>query len=336
MKTLKNIYSNLYQHDTIRDVLTECLKDKKYRKEMLERLEGDITYVQSCMDTFTFNKKETHQVIIRDRKKERTITISPYFPNKIFDYLVVAPLKPMIKKSMYRWNVGNVEGRGKDMGIQFLYSHIKGYKYAIKLDVKKFYDNIDKKILFKLVKRKVSDSDFLRMYEEVIGATGKGLDLGLNSSQWLANYYLQGLDYFIKQELKAEVYVRYVDDMIILGNNKRKLHYFIRAINQYLKEKLNLKLKENYALLNLEKGESVEFVGYKISHKGIQLIKPLFHKFIRLYKRMKDMSKRRAKTLVALWGWFKATTGSYAYYISHLRDTIMFSEVKRLLRRTTT
>lgn len=334
MKTLKNIYSHLMEHDTIQAIIEESLIGKKYRREMLKHLESDILYVQSCMSQFKFNKKDTHLVVIKDREKERTITISPYFPNKIFDYLVTSPLKAMITKSMYRWNIGNVKGRGKDMGVKYLFSKVGSYKYAIKLDIKRFYDSIDKSVLYRLIKRKIADKNYLKMYEKVIGTTGTGVELGLNSSQWIANFYLQGLDYFIKQNLKAAVYVRYVDDMIILGNNKRKLHYFIREIQSYLKNELHLELKSNYSLLNLEKGESIRFVGYKISKTKITLIKPLFHKFVRLYKRMKDRSRRRAKSLVALWGWFKSSSGSYRYYIKYLKDIILYSDIKKLLRRT--
>lgn len=333
MKTSKNLYSKMLNIDYIKNVIKESLKGKKYKDRMMKKLDSYSLYALSFMETFSINLKETNKVIIHDRKKDREITISPYFPNKIFDYLVVSAIKPIIEKSMFKWCVGNVEGRGKDMGISYLEKHIAKYKYALKLDVKKFYDNIDKRVLFELVRRKVSDEKFLKFYSLVIGKEGKGIDLGLNSSQWLANYYLQGLDYYIKQNLKAEVYVRYVDDMIILGNNKRKLHNFIKKIEEYLEVKLNLKLKENYQLLNLEKGDDIEFLGYKISKEKTRLCKPVFHKFVRLYKRMNDKSKRRAKTIVSLFGWFKRTSYSYMYYKKYLQPIIQFSTIKKLLRK---
>lgn len=333
MKTSKNIYSKMLSLDYIKSVIKDSLKGKIYKDRMMKKIDSYSLYALSSMETFSINLKETKKVIIHDRKKDREITISPYFPNKIFDYLVVSAIKPIIEKSMFKWCVGNVKERGKDVGITYLEKHIKKYKYALKLDVKKFYDNIDKRILFELIKRKVSDNDFLKFYSLVVGKEGKGIELGLNSSQWLANYYLQGLDYFIKQELRAEIYVRYVDDMIILGNNKRKLHNFIKKIEEYLEVKLHLKLKENYQLLNLEKGDDIEFLGYKISKEKTRLCKPLFHKFVRLYKRMKDKFKRRAKTIVSLFGWFKRTSFSYLYYKKYLQPIIQFSTIKKLLRK---
>lgn len=333
MKTIKNIYQKIVNKEYIRNVIIDSLKGKKYKKTHVNKIDYYVNYIYSNLKNEKYELKPINKISIHDRKKEREITISPYFPNKIYDYLIVNELKNVVEKSMYKWCVGNVKNRGKDMGVSYVEKHIKNYKYALKLDIKKFYDNIDRKILLRIISKKITDKKFINLFASVIGSSGKGLALGLNSSQWLSNYYLQGLDYFIKQKLKAKVYVRYVDDMIILGNNKRKLHYFIKCINDYLKNNLKLQLKENYKLLNLEK-ENIDFLGYKIGKRKTELRKSLFHKFVKLYKRMKDKSKQRAKTIIALYGWFKKTTYSYKYYQKYLVNIIKFSKIKKLIINT--
>lgn len=333
MKSVKNVFDKIHNKEHIKDVLMQSLKGKKYAKRHKEHIDELVDYTYEHMEFQNYDLKPKTKMIIHDRKKDREITKSPYFPNKMYDYMIVSGIKETLEKSMYKWSVGNIKGRGKDMGISYLEKHIRGYKYALKLDIKKFYDNIDLSILFKQISKKFSDRKFLNFFAAVVGNTGKGLDLGLNSSQWLSNFYLQGLDYFIKQKLKAEVYVRYVDDMIILGNNKRKLHYYIRMIQDYLKTNLRLRLKENYQLLNLEKGDEIEFLGYKVRKERTTLVKPIFYKFVRLYKRMVDKSKRRAKTVVSLYGWFKRSSYSYMYYKKYLEPIISFKNIKLLLRK---
>ncbi len=336
MKTLKNLFQKLISKDHIKEVVLKSIKGKKYASKVTSKIDMIVNTTYDNLISETYELKPVNKVIVHDRKKDREITKSPYFPNKVYDYLIVDCIKPMIEKSMYHWCVGNVKGRGKDMGISYLERHIKKYKYAIKLDIKKFYDNVDKEVLFNLLSKRIADKKFMNLYASVVGNKGKGIDLGLNSSQWLSNFYLQGLDYFIKQVLKAKVYVRYVDDMIILGNNKRKLHYYIRAIQEYLQNELCLTLKENYQLLNLTKGDEIEFLGYKINYQRTNISKSLFYRFVRLYKRMKDKSRRRAKTLVSLWGWFKRTTYSYVYYKKYLESIISFSNIKQVLRKRRT
>lgn len=333
MRTIKNLYQNLLSKEKIKEILSKSLKGKPYASNIKNKIDEYVNVTYEHLVNETYELKPVKRVIVHDRKKDREITKSPYFPNKVFDYLIVSQVEGMITKSMYHWCVGNVKGRGKDVGLAYLEKHLKKYKYAIKLDIKKFYDNIDKRILFKLLSKRILDKKFLNFYNAVIGCDGKGLDLGLNSSQWLSNFYLQDLDYYIKQTLKAKVYVRYVDDMIILGNNKRRLHYFIRAIQEYLYKNLGLQLKENYQLLNLTKNDEIEFLGYKLIPQRTTLIKPLFYRFVRLYKRMVDKSKRRAKTLVSLWGWFKRSTYSYMYYKKYLEPIMSFKEIRMLLQK---
>ena len=64
--------------------------------------------------------------------------------------------------------------------------------------------------------------------------------------QWFSNWYLQELDHFIKEELHAIYYVRYMDDMVIFGSNKKVLHRMRLRIDSYLRSNLGLRLKDNW------------------------------------------------------------------------------------------
>jgi retron-type reverse transcriptase len=68
------------------------------------------------------------------------------------------------------------------------------------------------------------------------------MPLGNLTSQFFANVYLNELDYFVKHELKAKFYIRYVDDFIILHNSKRHLEDWKSKINEFLIEKLKIEL----------------------------------------------------------------------------------------------
>ena len=332
MKSAKNIYSKIATRENVVNVITQSVKGKDYASQVMKKLDKYADFVVQTLQSKKCVMLPTRTELIKERVKEREITKSPYFPNKIYDYLVVDGIKDIVDKSMYRWCVGNVKGRGKDMGVDYVYKHSKTHKYGLKLDIKKFYDNIDKKILCDLINKRISDNDFMDFYKAVIGNSCKGIGLGLNSSQWLSNFYLQGLDYYIKQELKIEKYVRYVDDLLLLSNNKRKLDKAITQIEAFLATKLKLSLKGRAEVINLASGASIEFVGYKISRNAITLKKRLFHRFVKLYKRMTTLSIKRAKTVVSLWGWFIRTTNSYKYYIKYLREYISFTKIKEILK----
>lgn len=90
----------------------------------------------------------------------------------------------------------------------------------------------------------------------------KGMPLGNLTSQFFANIYLNELDYFVKHELKAKHYVRYVDDFTILSNSKQELQKWKEEINRFLKQKLLIKLHpEKSRIIPVSRG--IDFVGFR-------------------------------------------------------------------------
>ncbi len=88
------------------------------------------------------------------------------------------------------------------------------------------------------------------------------MPLGNLTSQFFANVYLNELDYFIKHELKAKYYIRYVDDFIILHNSKLQLEIWKRQIDKFLRETLKLELHPHKSrIIPLSKG--IDFVGFR-------------------------------------------------------------------------
>ena len=71
----------------------------------------------------------------------------------------------------------------------------------------------------------------LDLLYRIIDVTDVGISLGFYTSQWLSNWYLQGLDYYIKERLGAVHYMCYMDDMVIFGSNKKVLHRTRQAIS---------------------------------------------------------------------------------------------------------
>ncbi len=62
--------------------------------------------------------------------------------------------------------------------------------------------------------------------------------LGKLTSQFFANVYLNELDQFVKHELKAKYYLRYVDDFVILHRSKEKLEEYKAELGNFLQNGL--------------------------------------------------------------------------------------------------
>jgi hypothetical protein len=91
-------------------------------------------------------------------------------------------------------------------------------------------------------------------------APGKGMPIGNLNSQFFANVYLNGLDQFVKHELRCRHYLRYCDDFVLLGESPARLEAWREQIGQYLRDELALELNPRQRLAPVANG--VDFLGY--------------------------------------------------------------------------
>ncbi|EKE16231.1 MAG: RNA-directed DNA polymerase (reverse transcriptase) [uncultured bacterium] len=135
--------------------------------------------------------------------------------------------------------------------------------FALKCDIRKFFDSIDQGILIKLIKDKIRDGETFWLIEAIIKSFSKGLPLGNVTSQIFANIYLNELDQFIKHNLKEKYYLRYCDDFIILSENENHLVDLTDKINGFLQNKLKLNLHPNKIIIRKYR-QGIDFLGYVV------------------------------------------------------------------------
>lgn len=128
------------------------------------------------------------------------------------------------------------------------------------------------------------------------------MPLGNLTSQFFANVYLNELDYFVKHTLKSKYYIRYVDDFVILHNNKEQLEIWKKEIENFLKEKLKLELhKDKSKIISLSKG--VDFVGFRNFYYYKLLRKRNVRNILFKIKTYKEGEISKEKILETFQGW---------------------------------
>ncbi|MEX2012688.1 MAG: reverse transcriptase/maturase family protein [Patescibacteria group bacterium] len=137
--------------------------------------------------------------------------------------------------------------------------------WALKMDIRKFFDSVDHEILLGLLSQRIADRQLLYVIYGIIRSfeftPGKGMPLGNLTSQLFANVYMDPLDKFVKHRLKAKYYLRYADDFLLLANNPRELLGCFVEIQVFLREQLKLRIHpDKIALRKLSWG--IDFVGY--------------------------------------------------------------------------
>lgn len=149
-----------------------------------------------------------------------------------------------------------------------LFDKPSSYGYALKADIRHYFDTIDHEILSDIIKRKIKDKSVLWLIRTImknhkVEVVGKGMPIGNLTSQFFANVYLNELDYFVKHKLRARYYLRYVDDFIILHKDKETLEKWKSEIDTYLKNNLKIDLHpEKSRIISLEKGTTL--LGFRV------------------------------------------------------------------------
>ena len=233
--------------------------------------------------------------------KERNVYRLPYFPDRICHHAIMNVLEPVFVAVFTADSYSCIKGRGIHKASFNLRKALRNQSktiYCLKLDIKKFYPNIDHEVLKILLRRKFKDVDLIWLLDEIIDSA-PGLPIGNYLSQYLANFYLTYFDHWIKEVLKVKYYFRYADDIIILHNEKDYLHRILKLIQNYFEINLKLEVKNNWQVFPVAK-RGIDFVGYKHYHSHILLRKSIKQRFARMLKH-----KPKKTSFASYQGWAK-------------------------------
>lgn len=333
MKRVGFLYEKICDIDNIYkaiDKVTEGRRNLKPCQRLLKRKEHYAYYLQRrLLEGNYILGKSGHFMLTQKNGKIREISVPRLFPDQVVHWAVCLVLKDLFMKGMYSHNVGSIEGRGGIAGKKYIdkiYAKDKTIKYCMKLDIKKFYPSIKHDKLKELFRKKIKDEQTLKLIDAIIDSDGdEGLPIGFYSSQWFANFYLQEIDHFIKEQLHIKYYVRYIDDMVMFDTNKRKLHKAKCALDKFLLDNnYGITIKENWQIWKIH-SRPLDFLGYKFYKNKTLLRKTLFLSIMRSVNKIKKKGYctiKRARSLSSLLGWLNHIPAGRDCYVNLIKPII--------------
>lgn len=350
MKRKSNLYFQICKLDHIRYIYDEVVsKRTKNKKKVLAfdnyYLENifSIKYILSN-NLYTPGK---YNIFIIKEPKPRLIMSQSIF-DKVINHLVsFYILKPVIEPLLIDSNVATRINKGTKLGVTLLKKYINEMKlenevfYILKFDISKYFYSIDHTILKKLLQRKIKDKHALSIIFKIIDSTdnsyinetisniqkkykeidlpkyikGKGLLIGNMTSQILAIFYLNELDHFIKEGLHIKYYIRYMDDGILLCNNKLYLKSVLKEIKEVVEDKYNLRLNPKTKIYSMSDG--VEFIGYRYILKKKKLI-------VKIRKDTKEKFIHKMKLMRYDYDKYKFVIGSYKGHLHYANSKNLY------------
>ena len=272
----------------------------------------------------------------------------PQLQDHIVAHMVMNASMEAFTRGMHPHCCGSVPGRGINHVVKTVSRWMQEdgqCRYFVKLDIRKFFDNIEKDILLQKLQEKIKDKDIIWAHRQIIESPSKlderdmptgarspkkiATPVGYYTSPWYANLYLEKCDWYIEQQLYKERrgkrikyvrhYLRYVDDMLLIGTSKRDLEKAVRKTKEHLMLTLGLQIKDTWEIKAIGRHELVDgkwqlkpgtywcdIGGYKFCKDGVILRDGIFLETRRLAKKMSKQgyyTKKQCASLNSRIGW---------------------------------
>ena len=264
--------------------------------------------------------------------KKRNIDC-PTLADHIIHWMLIQTIHDAIMRGMYEHSYGSIPKRGIDAARKSVEKWVRQdtkAKYFVKLDIRKFYEHIDHELLKAAFRRVIKDPRLLEVTDRVIDCIPAGVPIGTYTSQWFANFFLQPLDHHIKQDMCklrrgkrtnwVTHYLRYMDDLLLIGTSKRDLEKAVRETIRFCAAELKLEIKDCWEIRRIAMDSKdvapgvapVDIVGYRCYRDHTEVRGSIFLHTSRLAtkieKRLRERGEvllRDAEAVVSLCGWFQ-------------------------------
>ncbi len=277
-KELIDIYNEVRVNVRNKD---KIIKFERFKMEYL-------VYIYNILNTDSYKGGYYYLFLIKDPKVR--LIMSENIIDKIINHYVARYiLYNKLNKYLINNNVATRKNMGLDYGIKLLKKMIERNKkyekfYFLKLDIYKYFYSIDHNVLKSLLIDKLDSreyniicniidstnysyinsyiSKYIDKYSDIIlYEKGKGLALGLMTSQFLGIFYLYKLHHYIVHNLHIKDFIVYMDDYILIHHDKEYLEFVRDKIINILNDIYHLKVNKNKTMIKSNTC-GISFLGY--------------------------------------------------------------------------
>lgn len=278
-KTIRNEFDKYLTYEKLEEAHKLSQRGKTTKKEVILfnlKREEYLNWLYDQLKTGEY-KHGGYRIFYVTVPKRRKVQVSRYIDRIVHRWIVDNFLKEYFMKDFIYHSYACIKNKGMHnavLAVQNAMKHCQrtwGEYYILKMDVAKFFQNIDRKILVEILKKKVKDKKLLDLLDKIIYSSEgeKGLPIGNYTSQTFANIYLNEVDQYIKHELKCKYYFRYMDDSVILLKDKQEAIKVLNEIKKFLETHLELFLNSKTQIIKSKQG--VNFCGYKVNENRLKI-----------------------------------------------------------------
>jgi retron-type reverse transcriptase len=302
LETHKNLFNKIISLENLFASWHEFKRDKRKRLEVMlfeRNLEDNLFGLFHELKDGIYHHSQYTAFYITDPKLRRIHKAE--IRDRIVHHAIVRTLYPVFDRffifDSYSCRIEKGTHKAVDRLEDFIKKKSNNFSdpcFALKCDVKQFFNSVNHQILLRIIKKKIDDPNIIGLLQEIIGsfsseitsqpqlqlfdfrgekrererprpsaASGKGIPIGNLTSQLFANIYMNEFDQFVKHKLKVKHYCRYTDDFVIASSDREYLENLLPKIELFLNE--NLKLKLHPGKISVRKyQQGIDFLGYVV------------------------------------------------------------------------
>ena len=251
----------------------------------MANLETELLRLERELQCGTYRPGRYVEIKIRD-PKPRLVSAAP-FRDRVVHHALYAAIEPIFERGFIFDNYANRIAKGTHRAVARYERFRDRHQHVLRCDIYRYFPAIDHEVLKFLIRRRIGCDKTLWLCDEVIDGSNaqeqvdihfpgdelftpferrRGLPIGNLTSQFFANVYLDGLDHFCKEVLRAKGYLRYVDDFALFHDDTAVLHEWRGRIAKYLIAKRLLLHPRKTLIMNTH--EPSPFLGFRLSPGG--------------------------------------------------------------------
>ena len=308
MKRYGDLWSAIIEFENLLQAARQAQKGKRYRPNVLDfnyHLDQELLRLQRELSSKTYKPGKYRTFDIYD-PKPRMISAAPY-RDRVVHHALCNIIVPPLERTLIDDTYANRTGYGSHRALKRFIYFARTSRYCLQCDIRKYFPSLNHGILKALLRRKLKCPDTLWLIDTIIDGSNpqgqeleyfpgddlltplwhrRGLPIGNLTSQFFANLYLSPFDHFVKEQLKANKYLRYVDDFALFSDDRAFLAEARIAIEHYLSG-LRLRIHPIKSQLAATR-HGANFVGFRILPSGEG-----FSRAVRI--RVRNRSLRRAR-----------------------------------------
>ena len=319
-----DIWERFVDWDNLFLAAKNAAKGKHYKPEIVRynySLESNLVELQNRLINGTWYPGPFRKFKVFE-PKERIIH-APCYPDRVLHHALVQVILPCFERKFIYSSFACRLDKGTHAASNYLTNMIRSAHdcytstFVLKADISKYFYSIDHEILLNIISKTIGDPKIFEIIRRLVTKAScvdnnVGLPLGALTSQLFANVYLDQLDHYVKDDLSMKYYVRYMDDFVILFDDKQYLRKLLDSISKFLREKLKLKLNRKTCIFPVNQG--VDFSGYRhwITHTL-----PRKRNIVNAKKRFIELSNKSYHTNKDITDKIRGSVASFKGYMDH-------------------